>query len=92
MADDFKPVHGFYVNVAKSDGNASIFIWPLIPESVLNVAPKESGGCSITVKSANGEPSTVDVVESEAFVQDAMRRCKDLDKNLPSASEPGTPK
>lgn len=88
MADEFKPVHGFYLNVADSQGKPTIFVWPVFPEYVTRIEPKASGGCSVTVKIAEKEPFTVDVVQNAEFVNEAMRRCIELDKN-PAASASG---
>lgn len=86
MADEFKPVHGCYLNVAGDDGKATIFIWPVFPENVVEVKPNASGGCSVTVSIAEKEPFTVDVVQNAAFVADAMRRCRELDEGAASTA------
>lgn len=83
MAEEFRLVHGFYLNVAGSARKPTIFLLPVFPESVVEVKPNKDGGNSITVRTAKDETITLDVTQDTEFVRDAMRRCADLDKEGP---------
>ena len=80
MPDEFKAVHGFYLNVAHGDGQPSIFLLPVFPENVAEVKPKRGGGSSITVRTAKDETDTLEVTQGADFIAEAMRRCKALDE------------
>ncbi len=85
MPDDFKPLHGFRLNVVDGAGQPSIFLLPVFPESVVDVKVNAEGGSSITVRMSNGESVTLGVTQPPGFVQEMMRRCKELDQRAGSS-------
>ncbi len=72
-------VHAFRLRLAKTD-ESSIFLWPLIPDSIVDLQPSESGGANVTAKLTNGESVTHTVVESVNEIQRKIEECKELDK------------
>lgn len=90
MSDEFKPIHGFYLNVADGAGTPGSFRLPVFPESVLDVEAKPGGGSSITVRMSSGDSVTLDVAQPIDLVQELMRRCKELDERAASIEGPET--
>ncbi len=72
-------IHAFRLRLAKTD-EPSIFFWSLIPDSIVDLQPSESGGANVTAKLPNGESVTHTVVESVNEIQRKIEECKELDK------------
>jgi hypothetical protein len=71
--------HGFRLRVAGDEG-PTIFLWPILPESIQNIQALDSGGASVTVKLSNSDSITQAVVESKEKIEMLIARCQQLDE------------
>jgi len=71
--------HGFRLRVV-GDEDPTIFLWPILPESIEDIQVLDSGGSSITVKLPNGDSITQSVVESKEKIEMMIAKCQQLDE------------
>jgi hypothetical protein len=71
--------HGFRLRVA-GDEEPTIFLWPILPESIQDIKTLDSGGASVTIKLPNGDFITHSVVESKEIIEMKIAKCQQLDE------------
>ncbi len=71
--------HCFRLRVA-GDEEPTIFLWPILPESVQDIQVLDSGGASVTVKLWNGDSITQSVMESKEKIEMMIAKCRQLDE------------
>ena len=79
MCDDKIIHHGFRLRVlGKSE--PTIFYWPLLPDNIVDLQFKYSGGTDVTIKLPNNKTVTHAVVESKEEIEAQMSKCRKMDE------------
>ncbi len=71
--------HGFRLRVT-GDERPTIFLWPILPESIQDIQALDTGVASVTVKLPNGDSITQSVVGSKEKIEMMIAKCQQLDE------------
>ncbi|MFH0883983.1 MAG: hypothetical protein V2A56_13420 [bacterium] len=74
-------LHGFHLTEMRGDGNPSTLEFAVLPDHILDFAPRTPNGSTITYRLlASGEGDTCDVVESVKEIEKLIRHRRMLDQ------------
>jgi hypothetical protein len=79
MSSERKISHGFRLRVT-GVSEPTIFLWPIIPESIQDLEALDSGGAKVTVRLPDGNTITYAVVESKEEIERRIAECRKLDE------------
>lgn len=79
MSDLTKQRITIQLNVSKNDVDSSIFLWPVLPEHIIDLNKSTSGGTDVTVVLPKGEQVTLTVTQDIDQIKRAIEICKQTD-------------
>jgi hypothetical protein len=79
MGRDKRIQHGIWLRLVGTD-EPSIFLWPIFPDSIVDLQPLESGGTNVTVRLPNNPNVTVPVEATKEEIVQLIKECRDLDR------------
>ncbi len=79
MDRDKRIQHGIWLRLAGTD-EPSIFLWPIFPDSIVDLQPLESGGTNVTVRLPNNPNVTGSVEATKEEIEQLIETCRELDR------------
>jgi len=79
MEDHLERRHVLVLEVADGSGQTSIRSYRVLPESIADVSPLESGGARVAIALPGRDPLILEVIQSAPAINEALTRAEDLD-------------
>jgi hypothetical protein len=79
MEEHLERRHVLVLKVADGSGRTSICSYRVLPESIADVTPLDSGGAQVAIALPGRDPLVLNVIQSASAINEALTRAEALD-------------